>query len=302
MLTKVIKFLTIALAVIWLFMMAINNGITAVVFPISIILFGGRLYVWDHNAIDLTTSILLLELSVLSLSGIAISPWSRRPKSDNTSVVISEIHSKTFTRWWSFFRTPKLHSIKIEGRRLHKAITPIAIVAILLFASILSRVYEKQYFSSMIINSAVVISKSGQITSSLAAITPLVPSLYNPKASELYYFTSGWEAEIGNYTLAKKYDVLLCRAGAALENPNFVAVGLYQYRTIQRAPLPNSIAIQLIRSTRSPQWRRTIEALLNWQRYGVKSELYTDLTALLKTAKRGRRQQIQLSITYISSK
>lgn len=295
---------------VWAVMIAMITGFVSALFPTSITIGAPNLYSWASRFIDPVASLILLGLVIIATIRVSGDSLSDSPLIDhqNESLANVEADKASFTRRQDgdeHFTPATTRGRILLGDGRSRVVLAAILVGTVLVASLIDRALTDDHPPKSLVNSAIVLSSSGQITPALESIMQFIPRSYSSSAYGLYYLASGWQGEIGAWSTAEKLDVLLMRSSVAIRNPDSLVLGLTQYDLAKASPLPRSADANLLSSATSPSWRNVVEAAITWQKSGASSNLIKDLTSASKISPIASRavfqQAIDLVRTYHSS-
>lgn len=279
--------LFVASTAIWIVLMCLNSGITVSIFPASISIADGRLYIWASEFIDVSSTLMLASLLLFTYVGRRfhqrVRPISRLPNQGNLIVppgldfelkgndpALSKNDSN-----------PLLEILKAKGLRLSIAVALLVVIGMI--ANHIAFDRRSSHFSLLMQESAINLSQHGEISFALDATIAYLPRSFHESSFGAYYFASGWAQVLGATDKAARLDVQLIRASIALENPDGLVVGLHQYLTATNRPIRSSVGVRLLEAVTSPNWRRTVESSFAWQKSGDAARLRTNLIRGLKS-------------------
>lgn len=301
-----LRTLVVGVATFWILLISMSTGLVSALFPASITIASPKFYVWASRSIDPVASLLLICLVFMAMIRVRRNSHSdsiliEHPNPSATDVAAHAIATPRQRNQEGnlTFAKPKGGIFHGEGPRRIVLVTVLA--GAVLAASQIDRALTDDHPSASLVNSAVSLSTSGQITPALESLMQVMPRNFTPSAFNLYYFASGWESLIRAWTMAEKLDVLLVRSSIAIKNPQGLVVGLIQYDQVKETPFPRSVEASLISSVTSSAWRNTVKAALAWQRSGATLTFIKNLEATSKISRFAVRVEFQQAIDYVKS-
>jgi hypothetical protein len=291
-------------AAIWVVMIGMSTGAVAALFPDSITIDSGHLYIWASRLSDTLASLTLISIVVIAYLGV-----QHRSKSDITlsesDVIAHEVGSTNFAPT-STDSDVEQHSNSDNHNHVHVArprlVVVIAlIVGTVLLASAFEQVLGGNHFNASVEESAVSLSENNLVLPALEATLQEMPRNFSPSAYQQYFLASGWASDVGAAGTAANLDELLMRASIDLRNPIGLVIGLNQYSVEENHSVSKSVREHMLTTIELRSWRMTVQAAFQWQKSGNTSALIRDLETISKESSPLRTQEFRAAIALVQS-
>lgn len=299
-----IRIATFAVTAIWFVMIGLSSGAVAAIFPGSIAIDSGHLYIWASQSIDTLASLTLIFIVLIATVNSYQNPDSDTALSER-DLTAQEVHftnhapTQTELDVEQHPNPEQPIGVDVAQRRLILVVA--VIVGLVLLSSTLEQVLGGNNFSTSVEDSAISMSENNQILPALEATLQELPRNFSPAAYQQYYLTSGWASDIGATGTAATLDKLLIRASVDTQNPVGLVVGIKQYFVEEYHSTPASFRESLLVTHNSQWWRMTVRASFHWQYSGNASALIKDLQSTPVHSSPSLRQECQEAIAFVRS-